>query len=331
MCRQTGAVPTHDESELEALHRPPVDDPLWSENFAWTGFDTGTGVGVFLHLGRSPLGPDLWRSVVVVYLPGETLLVSKTVAPSSGGIGNGSLSMTCLEPVRRWAIRYRGVGQPTSRQELAGARLVDRAAVGLEIDLAFEARAPIWDLGAMHSLGETHDEQHGRLTGTVTAAGRTYVLDGAGYRDHSTGRRDLAGLGGHVWTHAAFPSGRAFSALRIFAPDGRLVLSAGVIIADGVLTSAAAESAPGLDDASGRPEQGLIRFPGWAPVEVEIRHGVTLTLGQPNDFFFGYDPALGRQVLTDCPAHFAWDGEVTTGWLERSRTFGRTAEVSDRS
>jgi hypothetical protein len=314
-------VPSNHELDLEGLHSSPTDDPLWSENFAWTGFDPGTDVGVFLHLGRSPVGPDLWRSVVVAYLPGETLLVSKTVAPSPGGIGNGSLSLTCLEPMQRWGIRYRGAGRPTSRKELAGARLVDGEVVGLEIDLTFDARAPIWDMGAMHSLGDTHYEQHGRLAGTVSADGRTYSVDGSGYRDHSTGRRDLTGLGGHVWTHAMFPSGRAFSALRVFAPDGRLALSTGVIVADGVLTSAAADSAPDLDDASGQPAGGVIAFPGHAPVAVETRHGVTLTLGQPNDFFFGHDPALGRQVLTDCPASFNWDGEVTTGWLERSRTF----------
>jgi hypothetical protein len=310
-----------DDERLEGLHTPPAEVPLWSENFAWTGFDASTGAGVFLHLGRSPAGPDLWRSVVVAYLPGESLVVSKTVAPSPGGISNGPLSMTCVEPMQRWGLRYRGVGQPTTRAELAGARLVDGDVVGLEIDLRFDARAPIWDLGAMHSLAEAHYEQHGRLTGTITVAGTIYPVDGSGYRDHSTGPRDMAGLGSHVWTHAVFPSGRAFSALRVQAPDGRLALSAGAILERGLLSSAAPESAPPIEDAGGNPVRGTITFPGHSPISVEVLHGVTLTLGHPNDFFFGFDPALGRQVLTDCPARFEWDGEVTTGWLERSRTF----------
>lgn len=314
-------MPTDDERDVEGLHPPPTPDPLWSENFAWTGFDPAIGAGVFLHLGRSPLGRELWRSVVVAYLPGESLLVSKTVAPSPGGISNGLLSMTCLDPMQRWSSRFRGAGQPTSRQELSVARLADGEVVGLALDLTFEARAPAWDLGAMHSLGDTHYEQHGRLTGHITAAGRTYPLDGPGYRDHSTGRRDMAGLGGHVWAHAAFPSGRAFSVLRVVTPDGHVVLNTGAMIVDGVVTPAAADSAPALDDPSGLPARGVICFPGESPIEVETRHGVTLTLGQPNDFFFGHDAGRGRQVLTDCPASFTWDGESTTGWLERSRTF----------
>lgn len=314
-------MPTDHERALEGLHPPVPEAPLWSENFAWTGFDPATGVGVFLHLGRSPVGADLWRSVVVAYLPGERLLVAKSVAPSPGGIGNGVLSMTCLEPMRRWTISHRGVARPTSRPELAAGRLTDGEVVGLDIDLTFEARAPIWDLGAMHSLGDTHYEQHGRLTGSVVVAGTSYPLDGPGYRDHSTGARDMTGLGAHVWAHAAFPSGRAFSALRVFTPDGRSALTAGAIVDGEVLAPAAAEATPALDDASGRPASGVIVFPGLSPITVEILHGVTLTLGRPNDFYFGYDGAPGFTVLTDCPARFAWDGEITTGWLERSRTF----------
>lgn len=314
-------MPTDHERALEGLHRPVASAPLWSENFAWTGFDPATGVGVFLHLGGSSAGSGLWRSVVVAFLPGERLLVAKAVAPSPGGIGNGTLAATCLEPMRRWHISHRGIARPTSRAELAEGRLTDGQVVGLKIELTFEACAPIWDLGAMHSLGDTHYEQHGRLSGSIVVDGSAYRLDGPGYRDHSTGSRDMTGLGAHVWAHAAFPSGRAFSALRIFAPDGRLVLSAGAIVEGGVIAPAVTEAAPALDDASGCPATGVIVFPDLSPITVEILHGVTLTLGRPNDFYLGYDGAPGATVLTDCPARFAWDGEITTGWMERSATF----------
>lgn len=312
---------TDHELALEGLHTRPANVPLWSENFAWDGFDPAVGVGVLLHLGRSPAGPELWRSWAVAYLPGETLVVAKAVGPGADGIGSGPLSLTCREPMRRWDVRFRGAGRPTGRAELAADRIVDGEVVGLDIDLTFTSATPIWDMGAMHSLGETHYEQHGRWRGTVTAAGTTYPIDTTGYRDHSTGKRDLAGLGGHVWAHAIFPSGRAFSLLRVYTPDGRLATSEGAVLHDGVLTSAVPQSTPGFDEVIGNPPGGTITFAAHRPIDVEVLHGVTLTLGQPNDFFFGSDRAPGRKVMTDCPVRVQWDGEVTTGWLERSRIF----------
>ncbi|HUR73314.1 MAG TPA: hypothetical protein VMZ00_03515 [Sporichthya sp.] len=314
-------MPTDHERALEGLHTPPADVPLWSENFAWDGFDPVAGAGVLVHLGRSPVGPELWRSWAVAYLPGETLVVAKAVAPNAGGIGSGPLTLTCQQPMQRWGVRFRGAGRPTSRAELASGRIVDAEVVGLDIDLTFSAANPVWDVGAMHSLGETHYEQHGRWTGTITAADQTYPIDTTGYRDHSTGKRDIGGMGAHVWAHAVFPSGRAFSLLQVWTPDGRLATSEGAIIAGGMLADLAPDSTPALDDAFGSPGSGTITFPGCSPISVEVLHGVSLTLGQPNDFFFGYDAALGRKVLTDCPARMEWDGEVATGWLERSRTF----------
>ena len=309
------------DQELEGLHSPTPGVPLWSENFAWDGFDPGSGAGLLVHLGRSPAGPDLWRSWAVAYLPGETLVVAKSVGPSPGGIGTGPLTLSCVEPLRRWDVRFNGAGRCTTRAELAGARIADGEVVGLDIEVTFHAANPIWDTGAMHSLGETHYEQHGRWTGTITAGGKAYPIDTTGYRDHSTGKRDIGGMGGHVWAHAVFPSGRAFSLLQVWRPDGRLATSEGAIISGGVVTPTAPESTPALDDAFGNPSAGTIAFPGHSPISVETLHGVTLALGEPNDFFFGYDADLGRKVMTDCPARMEWDGEVATGWLERSRVF----------
>jgi hypothetical protein len=118
-----------------------------------------------------------------------------------------------------------------------------------------------------------------------------------------------------------FPSGRAFSHLRVWGADGRLATSAGAVIADGVVTPVGPAETPDLDDAFGNPAGGTISFPGLSPIEVEVVHGVSIGLGEPNDFFFGHDRALNRKVMTDCPARMTWDGEVATGWLERSRSF----------
>jgi hypothetical protein len=306
---------------LEAPHDPPPGSPLWSENYAWVAYDPAAGAGVLLHLGRMPHHPELWRSTAVAYLPGERLVVTKAVAPSpAGALGNGNLSLTCERPLHRWHLRFVGMGRPTSRAELARGRVVDGGLVGLDIDLAFDAMTPIWDLGAMHSLGETHYEQHGRYSGMITADGVTHGVDATGYRDHSTGARDLAGFGGHVWTHALFPSGRAFTAFRVYTPDGGTVLNDGVVITGDTLTPTAPIEVPVLTDALGGPETVTIALPDSPPITGQVLHGVPVSLGEPNDFHLGYDPRLGRKVMLDCPARFEWDGEVAHGWLERSTT-----------
>lgn len=304
---------------LEAPHDPPAEAPLWSENYAWLTYDHRSGAGVLLHLGRMPFNRDLWRSTVIVYLPEGRLVVSKAIAPSPRNtLGNGNLTLTCEEPLRRWALRFVGAGRPTSSTAMQRGRLVDGDLVYLSIDLSFEQLTPIWDLGQMASLGETHYEQFGQYAGTITAGGETYDLNCTGYRDHSTGRRDIADLGSHVWTHAYFPSGRGFCAFRANTPDGRVALNEGFVITNGAMTPAHPVEVPTLDDAAGTPRAVTIVLPGHSPIRAEALHSMPLSLGEPNDFFLGTDPSLGGKVMVDCPASFEWDDETGYGWLERS-------------
>ncbi|MEZ0366043.1 hypothetical protein ACAG26_20415 [Mycobacterium sp. pUA109] len=312
-------MPRKSERALEAPHDPPADVPLWSENFAWLCHDAEAGAGILLHLGRMPHRQSLWRSTVIAYLPDGQLVVSKAVTPCPGGaLGTGNLTLTCREPMREWALRFVGVGRPTSRTALGQGRLVDAEVVPLEIDLSFTGLTPVWDLGAMGSLGDTHYEQHGRFTGTITAADRRHGIDASGYRDHSTGTRDLAGLGGHVWTHALFPSGRAFCAFRAFAPDGTVVVNDGILIEGDQLTPVSPVDVPVLTDPLGGPDSGAITLEGHNPITATVLHSVPISLGEPNDFYLGYDADLGRKVMVDCPARFEWNGEMAFGWLERS-------------
>lgn len=159
---------------------------------------------------------------------------------------------------------------------------------------------------------------HGRINGSITADGKRYSIDTNGYRDHSTGKRDLAGLGSHVWTHAIFPSGRAFTVFRASTPDGQIVANSGVVITGANLTTTAPVEVPVLLDATGGPQTATITLPGLSPITAQVLHSAALSLGEPNDFYLGYDARLGRKVLLDCPTRFEWDGEIAHGWLERS-------------
>jgi hypothetical protein len=308
-----------DGQALEGTHALPDGAPLWSENYAWTCYDPASRAGVLLHLGRMPHQRHLLRSTVVAYLPEGRLAVWKAVAPRAGeAIGNGNLTLTCERPLQRWTLRYDGVARAVDRHALAGGRLTDQDVIGLRIELTFEHLAPIWNLGAMMDLGETHYEQFGRYSGTIVVGDTTHDIDTAGYRDHSTGKRDLAGFGGHVWTHAYFPSGRAFTAFRAYTPDGTIGLNDGIVLTGGELVATAPLQVPALHDTLGGPEEVTIAMPGAAPISGRVVHGVPISLGEPNDFHLGADLGVGRKVMLDCPTRFEWDGETAYGWLERS-------------
>jgi hypothetical protein len=312
-------VTTEYARALETAHHPPVGVPLWSENFAWTMFDRDTSIGALLHLGRSAEGNPGWRSTVIVYLPDSRLVVTQSTSPGpEGRLGTEALDLDCLDPLQHWRLSFAGMCQATSRAELSRIRSPRGETVTVEIDLTFTALTPIWDVGAMMSLGETHYEQHGRYSGTIQVGGEIWPIDTSGYRDHSTGVRDFAGLGGHVWTHAFFPSGRAFCAFRALTSDGRTGLNEAVIFIGGEHTNAIPTALPESVDLDDPAERLRINLKDQTPITAKILHAAALSLDEPNDLSLGFDAAAGGKVMVDSPATFEWDGEIGLGWVERS-------------
>src|SRR5215210_2607027 len=84
------------EDELPIAQTPDV--PLWSENYHKQVYDAGAGVGVLMHLGRTPYDVSLWRQLVVVYLPDDDVVVDKSYgrAPANGP-GASTLTFDCEE------------------------------------------------------------------------------------------------------------------------------------------------------------------------------------------------------------------------------------------
>lgn len=190
----------------------------------------------------------------------------------------------------------------------------------LRIDVGFERVMPVWDGGGLVELGETHHEQAGRYTGSIAVGGRRFRIDCTGYRDHTTGPRDLGPFGGHVWANGAFPSGRAFCLFRAFGVDGDTIQENGFVHEGGTITDALPAQLPPLTSATGDPETFELGFaePPVSAMSGQVLHSAPISLGLPNDFFRGVDHTLPENVMVDCPARYEWDGEVGLGWMERS-------------
>jgi hypothetical protein len=312
--------------EDELPHPPRRDVPLWSENYAFVCFDGAAGVGLFIHIGRAPHNPDLWRGTTVAYLPDGELLVSKTLGLSTSPAipGTSALTATCEQPLERWRLRHDGPALRTSSAAAANGLIVGGPIESLAYDVTFEHLHPIWDLSdwmRQQQWGHAHVEQAGTFRGTVNANGRTHKLAGTGFRDHTLGPRNFGNLNRTCWAHAEFPSGRVFCALRIWSPDDQVVLNQGFVFDHGHMHEATPGEMPTVVTASGDPHKFAVELDERAVrIEGEVIHSTAFMLDEPNDLLIGSDPSrAATKVIVETPCRFTWDGEAGFGWLERSR------------
>ncbi len=310
----------------EHPHPPRADVPLWSENYAFVCFDPERETGVFIHLGRLPHNPDLWRGTTAALLPGGELSISKSVGLSADPAlaSSGALSLKCERPFERWSLHQDGMAMRTDSEAAAAGLVVDRPVERLAYELAYESICPVWDLTdwmRAQQWGHAHIEQAGRFSGRLQAGGRTIELDCTGFRDHTLGPRNFANLNRTCWAHAEFPSGRVFCALRIWSPEDEVVLNQGFAYEGGQMRYLDPGEMPTLTapDASPR-EFGVTLGDGEVSIGGEVLHALPFMLDEPNDLLVGTDPSrTTTKVIVEAPSRFDWDGEVGYGWLERSR------------
>lgn len=320
--------PTNPADELPHPTRP--DTPLWSENYAWVGYDPAAQVGFMAHLGRTPFDQELWRGTAVAFLPGEDLLIAKTVGrpPTPEQAGNGSMLLTCREPFVNWHLGFEGAGRRTSRAAVASQLVPDTELDLLRFDLEFAALSPVWDLGAAmgnQDWGHAHHEQAGRYRGTVTAGSQRHAIDCTGFRDHTTGPRDFGHLRRTFWAHGEFPSGRVFCVLRIWDPSDTASLNQGFIYDGEKLIPAVPTELPTLTSPDGSPHRFTVHADAPGPIEItgEVVHSTAFMMSEPNDLAVGTDHGHpGTKVIVEAPTRYEWDGEVGWGWVERSRVLG---------
>ncbi len=240
--------------------------------------------------------------------------------------GAGPLVFQCLEPFRRWRIRFDG----SALQTTSAAQMRDQRE-GERVDMAFdvEARmaAPPWLMGGMTPeaarkmktadagalMGGLRYEQLCRLQGWARIAGREYPINGTGMRVRRQGVRNMGAATGHCQHSALFPSGRAFGAIA-FAPgaDGEQSFNEGfVYTGEGALVPARVVSAPWMTQlgSSGEYVSLVLETPLG---EITIAGETTLSTFDHHLF-----EMADSSVLHQGAARYTWDGEETIGLVER--------------
>lgn len=315
----------------EDLPSAPQELPLWCENFMFCAYDPATSAGFYAHLGTMPHDTALWRGTFCGLLPEGRVLAGKDYGScgTTGGPASPALSFSCEEPFTRWRLTRRDVAMPTSRPELAGGLLCDRAPVPVELDVTFEASAPAWKMGGADNsdVFHRHYEQAGRVQGTLRTGDQVLTIDTMGYRDHSVGPRDVNRLLAHTLVYASFPSGRVVQAFTMAGPGG-VGQSDAYVVRDGGIEQAEIVSLPSWDGSGDGDagEFGVNLTTADGPVDVIARTlaATYYTFEAPNELLFGRAPDdVGHNIATVTPASFAWDGETGTGMLELSYRPGR--------
>ncbi len=208
-----------DPMQLDPAQPLDRSRPHWTDSFYFTGASPD-GSDLALRLALRGCGHvELW---LFFRLPGRGLLWHEAeLLPSGDGLAAGPVRLECREPGRRWGLHFSGVL---------------RGEAGLwpaRFELEFEARTPVvrydqlapdsvaaalaeerWSLTWLRELGALHQyhlEQGGRLRGELELGAERIALDLAALRDRSTGVRDWAALGRHVWCYATLDDGRLVS------------------------------------------------------------------------------------------------------------------------
>lgn len=249
----------------------------------------------------------------------------------------GPLRFECVEPFRRWAVDFEGPVAITSAQEiLQNPDFEEKAWADVSFSIRMDMAAPPWRPGTMTPeaaaamAGKQGDfmspryEQLFRCAGALTVAGETRRFKANGLRIRRTGFRAFAGFSGHCWMSAVFPGGRAFG-LNAYPPrdDGEPTYKeAWVIDGDGRRVGARPVELPWLRKlvTGGEPvplvletlEGRRIEIDGVTFANTRSRGGHVLAPDWPKDW----------PIVQQSHAFYTWDGERTTGMIERSSKAG---------
>ena len=257
-------------------------------------------------------------------------------------LGAGPISFECIEPYRRYRVRYDGEANDTSYEALLHrAPPSGRASLAYEIEC--ETVAPPWVQGSMSEhaagmmsgtaeadfMGGERLEQVFRATGWVRIDGLERPFAGGGLRVKRQGVRKVAGFWGHCWQSARFPSGKAFGYIAYPPrPDGTSSYNEGyVFLGDGELVPARVTRAPFLTHMAFKDED--------VGLELETRGGTiriaARTLMSVPSLSTGAQQKMVDSInfppLLQSIVRYDWDGEVGHGMTERSNLSERVAGI----
>ncbi len=238
-------------------------------------------------------------------------------------LGTAGLAFECIEPFRKWRVRYEGSPVDTSTQ----ATIDPQRHTGLSLDVELTMATPGWtqdlrperlehmteaeriDAGLMGYGWRVEHTCHAE--GTLTIDGQQRQFRGVGNRIHRQSVRPLGAFRGHCWQAALFPDGRAF-ALCAYPPraDGT-TYNDGYVYKGGVMYPARGRLIPHIDKLVASGED--------VTVEMEYELGIARIEGVSlfNTFKVGLAEMPGF-TLQQGGAKYTWDGQTTYGMLERS-------------
>lgn len=222
----------------EALH-VPTRDPLWSESLYLNFSDRPGMLAGFTRLALHPARKQA-EGLLCLHLPrgkiGITHWFDLIELPNNGAVRTRTLVHECLEPLRRWCIRYEGdvlvfddaAQIPISVDSGAPPTVTERVTVDLEIaGLHAPFYYPVYQkvmtgpphqerspagfvrrlrralhrpreiVAALNARSGRHYEQSMQVRGSITIGGERLPFEGTGHRDHSWGPRDWSAA--HRW------------------------------------------------------------------------------------------------------------------------------------
>ena len=272
-------------------------------NFAIAGGRIMKGAGI--GTAHSPFGPDGCPTV----------------------LGAGPLSCRCIEPFRKWQVRWDGlVIDGTVDQQITKTLDPDNR-VPVQFDIELTMAAPAWvqdnSLEKVAQMSEVDAREAGnmgigwrfeqllRAEGSFTFDGQFHDFRGTGLRIKRQSVRPMTGFAGHCWQSAIFPDGRGFGYIAYPVREDGYQFNEGFIWQDGKKYEAKATKIPWLRRIVGEGDD--------CSLELESELGTTRIAGISalNTFRVG-NPDIGGLNLHQGGVKYTWDGQSAYGMIERS-------------
>jgi len=262
-------------SEIDELQHLPSDDWLWRESLHFSFHDVSGKLGGLATIGVLPNQKRV-EGFAAIFPSAPSILLYRTEDPTEGKTGLFSvrgIGYDMLAPLQRWHLVVNADFSQVEPEQLISGTQVPEAKVPAGFDLTFDARSPAYQFPVLSwglpKVAAQRFEQTGRMKGTVFIGGKTFPVNGLGFRDHFWGSRDWPGLSEVVAVHAQFSSRLTVNAVWGIEQGQRT--AAGYVSRDGV-------NIPIRDVEVDIEVDPLSSFPRAARAEVTMADGGRLRL-----------------------------------------------------
>lgn len=189
-----------DYAAAEAYTLAGVQDPLINNSYYYSAHNAN--LSVFCRLGRRVNQDETWFAI---YYKG-TLYSLKQESFEPG--------QSPLQISKDWKVTFQGILNDSDEVSFEAAfkptqKPIDFTSNMPAVRMATGVANEKWSRELFQNLqnisGQTHYEQEGTLTGTLTLNGQTIPVDLPCVRDHSFGKRDWSYMNNHLWLMAVAP------------------------------------------------------------------------------------------------------------------------------